>query len=81
MGLSSGDEPLTLMIRHSCELPQLYEALEGWKSICGRAYYLKGTKRKFSVFLLLLKLRFSFTVAHFMAGCVPTPPWREEVIV
>ena len=35
MGCSSGDELMTLMICHSCGLPQLYEALEGWKSVCG----------------------------------------------
>ena len=34
---------------HNCGLPQLYEAFEGWNSICGQAYNLKG---KFSVFLL-----------------------------
>ena len=33
----------------------------------GRAYNLKGIKGKFSVFLLFLKLCFSFTVAHFLA--------------
>ena len=30
IGLSLGDEPLTLTQCHNCELPQLYEALEGW---------------------------------------------------
>ena len=35
MGHSLGDEPLTLMRCHICELPQLYEAFEGWKSIFG----------------------------------------------
>ena len=38
-------------------LLQLYEALEGWKSVCGRAYYLKGIKWKFSysfTYLLLI---------------------------
>ena len=35
MGHSPGDEPLTLTRYHSCGLQQLYEALEGWKSICG----------------------------------------------
>ena len=33
-GFVRGDEPLTLMRCHSCGLPQLYEAFEGWKSIC-----------------------------------------------
>ena len=41
---------------HSCGLPELYEALEGWKSICGRPDNLKG---KISVFLLFFKLCFS----------------------
>ena len=36
-------------------MPQLYEAFEGWKSICGRAYNLKGIKGKFSVFLLFYR--------------------------
>ena len=55
MGRSPEDEPLTLTTCHSCVLPQLYEALEGWN--------IKG---KFYVFLLYLKLCFSFTVAHFI---------------
>ena len=74
MGRSPGDEPLTLTKCHICEFPQLYEAFEEWKSVYGRAYNLKVIKGKFfSVFLLFLKLCFSFTVAHFMARCVPTP--------
>ena len=28
------------------EIPQLYEALDGWKSVCGRAYNLKGINGK-----------------------------------
>ena len=67
MGRSPGNEPLTLTRCHSCGLPQLYEAVEEWKSVCGRAYNLKGIKGKFSVFLHFLKLLFSFTVAHFLA--------------
>ena len=67
MGRSPGDEPLTLTRYHSCGLPQLYEACEGWKSVCGRAYNLKEIKGKFSVFLLFIKLCFSFTVALFLA--------------
>ena len=34
---------------HSCELPQLYEALEGLKSVCGQAYNFRakmGTERR-----------------------------------
>ena len=42
MERSLGDEHLTMTRCHSCVLPQLYEALEGWKSVCGRAYNLKG---------------------------------------
>ena len=46
------DEPLTMKGCHRCGLPQLYEALEVWKSICGRAYNLKSIKGKLSVFIL-----------------------------
>ena len=35
MACSPGDEPLTSMRCYSCGLPQLYEALEGWNSVCG----------------------------------------------
>ena len=66
------DEPLTLMKCHICGLPQLYEALEGWKSICGRAHNLKGIKGNYLVFFSFFKLCFSFIVAHFMAWCVST---------
>ena len=38
------------------EMPQLYEALEGWKSICGQAYSLKGVWGK--IFFLLTFLPF-----------------------
>ena len=31
---SQGDESQTLMRCHSCGLSQLYEALEGWNSVC-----------------------------------------------
>ena len=50
MGRSPGDEPLTLTRCHSCGLPQLYEACEGWKSVCGRAYNLQGIKGYFMGF-------------------------------
>ena len=56
MGRSPGDDPLTLTRWHSSGLPQLYEALEGWKAVCGLAYNLKGIKGKLYVFLLFLKL-------------------------
>ena len=32
------------------EIPQLYKALEGWKSVCGRAYNLKDIKGKIFCF-------------------------------
>ena len=56
MGRSPGDEPLTLMICHSCGLPKLYEAFEGWKSVCGQAYILKGIKGKFFFLLSFVSL-------------------------
>ena len=31
---SPEDEPLTLIRCGSCGFPRLYEALEGWKSVC-----------------------------------------------
>ena len=34
-GALGWDEPLTLKRCHSCDLPQLYKALEGRKSVCG----------------------------------------------
>ena len=46
IGRSPGDEPLTLTRCHSSGLLQLYEALERWKSVCGRAYNVKGIKGK-----------------------------------
>ena len=83
MGLSSGDEPLNLTRCYSFGLSQQYEAFEGWKSICGRACKLKGIMGKISVILLHFNLRFSFTVAHFMArfilvlrGCI----WNAPVV-
>ena len=76
MGSSPGDESLTLMRCRSCRLPQLYEAFEGWKSVCGRAYNLKSIKGKILVSLLFLKL-FLFYCSSFHAMI---PRWREEVI-
>ena len=46
-GFVRGNEPFTLTRCHSCELPQLYEGLEGWISVCGQ---LKGIKGKISFF-------------------------------
>ena len=67
MGHSLGDEPLTLTRCHSCGLPQLYEAFEGWKSVLWLSLQLNGHKGEIFVFLLFLNLCFSFTIAHFMA--------------
>ena len=50
MGSNPGDKPLTLTRCHSYGLPQLYEVLEGWKSVCARADNLKGIKGKISFF-------------------------------
>ena len=66
MGRSPKNEPLTLMRCHNCGLKQLYDVLEGWKSVCGRAYNLKAIKGKISSFLIFLKLCIFFTEAHFM---------------
>ena len=37
VGCCLGDEHFTLLRSYSCALPWLYEALEGWKSVCGLA--------------------------------------------
>ena len=66
MGHSPGDEPLTLTRCYSCGMPKLHEAFEGWNSVCGRAYNLRGIKGKIFCFSFFLKVCFSFTVAHFM---------------
>ena len=42
MGRSPRGEPLTLTRCYSCEMPQLYEALEGLKSVCGQTYNLRA---------------------------------------
>ena len=52
MRYSPGDEPHTLMRYHSCGLSQLYEVC-AWKSVCGRAYNLKGIKGKTYFFSFL----------------------------
>ena len=31
-----------LSLKRYCELPQLYEALEGWKSVCGQPNNLRA---------------------------------------
>ena len=66
MGHSPGDELLNLTRCHSYGMPKLYEALEDLKSVCGRAYNLKGIKGKVLFFFSFLSC-FSSTVAHFMA--------------
>ena len=58
-GECMGDGSLTLTRYHSYMKPL--------KSVCGPAYNLKSIKGTFSVFVLFLKLCFSFTVVHFMA--------------
>ena len=68
MGLSPGDEPLTLTRCYSCGLPQLYGDLEGWKSVCGRAYNFQGIKGK--ICFLFLKLCVSFTCRSFQGMMV-----------
>ena len=35
MERSTEDEPMNLTRCQSCGLPQLYDALEGWKFVCG----------------------------------------------
>ena len=59
-GFVRENEPLTLTRCHSSGMPQLYEAFEGWKSVCGRAFSLKGIKGKISVFRLFLSLCFFY---------------------
>ena len=58
------------------KMPQLYE---GWKPVCGPAYNLKGIKWEISVFILFLKLCFSFNVAHGMVGVSPVVVERGTV--
>ena len=60
MRRSPRDEPLTLMRYHSCGLPQLCEAHEGWKSVWPKLQ-LKGHKEETLFFFSFLNF-----VAHFM---------------
>ena len=53
MGRSRGDEPLTFTRYYSCGLSQVYEALEGWNSVCAQSYNLKGIKGKMFFFSFL----------------------------
>ena len=57
MGRSPGDEPQTLTKCHNCRLPK------GGSPFVAEP---KGHKGEISVFLLFLKLCFSFTVDHFI---------------
>ena len=57
LGIAYVDEPLTMRRCHSCEMPQPYEALEGWNSTCGQATEHKG-ENFFSSFLLSLVIYF-----------------------
>ena len=41
VGYPLGDEPSIFTRSPICELLQLYEALEGWKSECGQAHNLR----------------------------------------
>ena len=66
MGHRSGDEPLTLTRWHSCEFQQLYEALERWKYVCGRAQNLKTKRGKFLYSYHLASLFFYFCSFHGM---------------
>ena len=51
MGRCPGDEPLTLTRCHSCDLQQLYEALEGRYSVCDQGHKVEN----------LFFISFSFT--------------------
>ena len=50
--LSLGYESMNLMRCCSCWLPQLYEALVGWRFVCDQTYHLMG--QKMGVFVLFL---------------------------
>ena len=71
MERSPGDEPLTLTRCHSCGLTQLYEAFEGWKSVCGRVYNLKGIKGKILFFFSFLNFLFYCSSFHGMMRADP----------
>ena len=63
-----------------CGFPQLYESLEGWKSVCSQAYKLKGIKGKISVFPLFLKLFFFYCSSfHGMMCANPAVVGRGNV--
>ena len=48
------DEPPHLTRCNSYGMPKLYEAVEGWKSVCAQAYNLKGIKGKVLFFFSFL---------------------------
>ena len=62
---SPEEETMTLTICHSCGLPQLYEALEGWKSICGLAYNANDIEGKNYFFSFLYLPLFLFYCSSF----------------
>ena len=64
MGRCPGDEPLTLTIYHSCELPQLYKALERWKSVLAKPTTYGHKWEFFSFPVCLVLLLFYFRLFH-----------------
>ena len=62
------DESLTLTSFHSSGLPQVYEALEEEKFVCGRDYNLKGIKEKMYVFPLFPLFLFYCSSFHIMTS-------------
>ena len=79
MDRSPVDEPLTLTRCHSLLVAAAYEALEGRKPVCGQAYNLKGIIGKIYVFLLFLKLCFSFYCSSFHGMLRASPAGRGNV--
>ena len=51
-----GDESLTLMRCSSCWLSRLYEALEGWKSVCAQVDILRDIKGEVFIFFSFVTL-------------------------
>ena len=80
-GIAWGNEPLILMICYSCEMPQSYEALEGWKPICDQPHNLEHKGENFFFSYLLALLDLLFTQFHGMMHADPTPQWWKLVEV
>ena len=80
MWRSPEDEPLTLTRCHSCGLLQLYEALEGGKSVYGRAYNLKGIKGLIYFFLFKLCF-FLLSPFHSMMRADPAVMGEVECVI